>query len=405
MKVLRKRVLSHVIDFLNKAQLAGLLKADSRFLVSVSGGRDSMFCLWLMNELALNFKFNLEVIHFNHGTRSTKEHGKDLELISKFCQKNKIKLIAKSRSLDEWKTEGNFEFQARQWRYNHFEKLQNKYNAIILGHHIDDSLEWSLLSQFKGGSLENTLGIPLKRGKYVRPLMCFTRKQITRLSNKFKIDFHEDSTNSNDRFERNYLRSEIIPKLEERYGNIQRNYVLQKNLLASRLNLSIFENSLKLKSLNVNQYIKRAPFESLMICEQALVDLTDEQLKDLVNKVLIQSHKEGRSKSRKELDKMLKAWRAGKQGPWSLSGNVRVYSVKKNLWFLDKDINLDNYNTSQIPVGFNHETYLPNNGWKKTEITFEISKKKGMRKHPFLQPILDDFHGRNLCVEPIVTHT
>ncbi|MCP4913247.1 MAG: tRNA lysidine(34) synthetase TilS [Oligoflexia bacterium] len=405
MKVLRKRVLTHVIDFLNKAQLEDLFGSKKSLLVSVSGGRDSMFCLWLMNEIAKEIgETRIDILHFNHGTRATKEHENDLNLIKKFCKKNNLNLIIKERNAKDWTGQSNFESQARTWRYEHYRMLSSQYHAIILGHHIDDSLEWSLLSQLKGGAIDNTLGIPMKRGKFVRPLMCFTRRQITYLVKAFRIPFNEDITNGNDRFERNYLRKEILPKLEKRYGNIQRNYVLQKNLLCSKLGLSIFEKRISQDHSLYNHYIKRAPFNSLMISEQALNHLKDEQLKELINKVLIQSHSSGRSKSRKELDKLLKAWRAGKQGPWSLSENINVYSLKRNLWFLSKNINLENYSASQIPCGFNSESYLPNNGWQKTEITFKISKKKGMKRHPFLQPILDDFLRQNLCVEPIVTH-
>ena len=78
----------------------------------------------------------------------------------------------------------NFELKARLERYKIFSKYQD--SLIVLGHHIDDSFEWSLMQKMKSSRLESTIGIPLYNKNYIRPLMCVTKKQIRRYAKILK---------------------------------------------------------------------------------------------------------------------------------------------------------------------------------------------------------------------------
>ena len=113
--------------------------ADSRLVLALSGGLDSMVLCHLLLELQLPF----QILHVNYGLRGA-ESNADQALVAAFCQKHQIKLEVLEVSLKEQLTSNklNLQAEARKIRYDFFKKIQNENpkSLICTAHHADDQI-------------------------------------------------------------------------------------------------------------------------------------------------------------------------------------------------------------------------------------------------------------------------
>lgn len=201
-------MLNYINTFITK------LNIPKKVVIGVSGGVDSMCLLYAMDQLG----FDIIAIHVNHNTRN--QNKEEQQLVTDFCKKLNVPL----KFFEYNHVAGNFEMEARKFRYNIFNK-ENR--TILTAHHIDDSFEWHLMQKFKSSG--ETLGIPVKNNNIIRPFMCLTKQHIYKFAKIYKIPFLEDSSNSDISYERNFVRNEIIPKIKEKYPNYLEKYVHQMN--------------------------------------------------------------------------------------------------------------------------------------------------------------------------------
>jgi len=195
-----------------------LINSGDRILVSVSGGPDSVALLSILQELKDEFQWNLEVAHINHKLRG-KESDKDLEFVKKLTAKYGLqfhsttvntKRFAKDKKL-------SLEDAARQIRYNFFEKTAQKIKAdkIALGHTQNDQAETILMRLFRGAGTLGLSGIPIKRGKFVRPLLEVSREEILKYLKQNKLSYRIDKSNLTAQFLRNRIRAKLLPWLKK----------------------------------------------------------------------------------------------------------------------------------------------------------------------------------------------
>lgn len=195
-----------------------LLKTGDKTLVSVSGGPDSVALLSILHELKDEFQWNLEVAHINHKLRG-KESDKDLEFVRKLADKNGLqfhsshvntKKFAKDKKL-------SLEDAARQIRYNFLEKTTQKIKAdkIALGHTQNDQAETVLMRLFRGSGTLGLSGIPIRRGKFVRPLLEVSREEVLKYLKQNKLSYRIDKSNLTAQFLRNRIRAKFLPWLKK----------------------------------------------------------------------------------------------------------------------------------------------------------------------------------------------
>ncbi len=188
----------------------------SKFVLAVSGGVDSMVMLDLFKK-----EFdpdNLVVAHLDHMIREDSKG--DLEVIKRYCIQNQIKFV--NESIDVKKFPGNIEANARQIRYNFLEKVRRDYscNWIVTAHHIDDQAETIFMSTMKGAFVSGMSGIDfmdLDR-KLIRPMLFASKSDLQNYSKVRGISFVLDSTNDDLSYDRNFLRKDIFPRLDERFS-------------------------------------------------------------------------------------------------------------------------------------------------------------------------------------------
>jgi tRNA(Ile)-lysidine synthase len=93
-----------------------------------------------------------------------------------------------------------------------------RYDAL----HGDEQLETVLLQWLRGGGLRALAGMPAvgrfaDRGWHARPLLGFTRAELQDWAMSQRLEWLEDPSNLDPRFDRNYLRLEVLPALRRRW--------------------------------------------------------------------------------------------------------------------------------------------------------------------------------------------
>ena len=203
---------------------AYLNKKTKYYYVALSGGADSLVLLNELKKLQKENNFNLIAIHINHNVQ--KDSTKWETICENFCKKNEIKFI--SHTL-KWKknTSSNLEKKLRDERYRFFEKILGKNSILFMGHHLDDVIETFFLRALRGSGIEGLSSIPKERalgkGILVRPFLNFPKSEILARAKKDKLKFINDPSNKDISFDRNYLRNNVLPKIEKRWPSYRKN--------------------------------------------------------------------------------------------------------------------------------------------------------------------------------------
>jgi tRNA(Ile)-lysidine synthase len=203
-----------------------------KYLLAVSGGVDSMVLTELFSDLKLNF----EIAHCNFKLRN-QESDNDQQFIEEFARQSGIKLHLKICDLSDYKN--NIQIAAREQRYQWFEELKNQFqfDYIVTAHHLNDSIETFFINLLRSTGLKGLLGIQDHKN-IIRPLQKFTRDEILAYAREKNIAWREDSSNQSDKYLRNFIRHQIIPKMEERTTDFYQNFrktltFLQQNQLVT----------------------------------------------------------------------------------------------------------------------------------------------------------------------------
>ena len=203
-----------------------------RYLIAVSGGRDSVSLLhWLVQ---LGYR-KLIVCHLNHQLRgqSSRADARFVEKVAAEYQADFEIGLANVQALAK-KQRISIETAAREARYAFFAETARRRNCrtIFVAHHADDLVETFLINLFRGAgsaglsAMQETSIRRIDRLELtiVRPFLRFWRKDIDEYVGEHGLKFREDATNKNLRPLRNRIRHRIIPYLEKTVGrNIRRN--------------------------------------------------------------------------------------------------------------------------------------------------------------------------------------
>lgn len=186
---------------------------EKKLLLAISGGIDSMVLASLLKQL----NFDVSLAHCNFKLRG-EESDVDQNFISNFASENSLKLYVTSFDTNSFAQDNKVSIQvaARQLRYIWFHQLleENQLDYILTAHHLDDNLETFLINFTRGTGLEGLTGIPVQNDKVIRPLLNFSREEITIFASENSIEWREDSSNSSDKYLRNKLRHDIVPILK-----------------------------------------------------------------------------------------------------------------------------------------------------------------------------------------------
>ena len=233
------------IDKIFKNKLKSL--KQSKFLIALSGGVDSMVLADLFNKNKLDFS----IAHCNFKLRS-KESDDDEDFVLNWCAKNKIQSYISRFNTTNYCKKNKIGVQegARNLRYDWFYKLKDLYNFdyIVTAHHLDDQIETYLINSMRGSGLNGLVGIPEKQNNLFRPLLEILKDQILEYAKSNKIDFREDSSNLKNDYYRNMIRNSILPEFKRFDDNVMLKFQTTiNNLKSTKIFADITLNEIKSK--------------------------------------------------------------------------------------------------------------------------------------------------------------
>lgn len=206
----------------------GLLITGDTVLVACSGGADSVALLSVVKELASEFGISVRAAHLNHQLRGS-ESDADQAHVEGLCRNLGIPLDCENLDLHQFQAQGNLENAGRRARYDSLARIALPFGAVVAtGHTLNDQAETFLMKLFRGAGPGGLSGIAVQRihhdrtnhrkAKVIRPLLGCTRSEVLEYLGERGLEFRTDRTNRDTRFDRNWIRHELIPLLERRFN-------------------------------------------------------------------------------------------------------------------------------------------------------------------------------------------
>ena len=206
-----------------------MIKPGETIGVAVSGGVDSMSLLHFLHSNKEFLDCQVVAITVDHMLRGENSLG-DTMFVKNWCRENGIfchKFSVDAGRIAKEKNIG-LEQAAREARYGVFDNLiaENVVDKIALAHHLADQAETILLHILRGAGLNGACGMEYIRDEvYIRPFLNVSKDDIVRYASRNYIEYVEDETNVESKFNRNYLRNVILPQLKQRWEGVEHNLV------------------------------------------------------------------------------------------------------------------------------------------------------------------------------------
>lgn len=197
-------------QFRKQLDLLVPLAEQSKFLLAVSGGKDSTALTQLFAACRLNF----EIAHCNFHLRGNDSDEDEIfvaHLAENFGKKLHVKHFDTFAAQKE--RGGSIEMVARQLRYDWFDELSPQFDFIVTAHSANDNAETLLLNLCRGTGLKGLTGIPPKNGKIIRPLLAFSSQEILQYLENQNLTYRTDHTNFSNEYQRNKVRLSVLPEL------------------------------------------------------------------------------------------------------------------------------------------------------------------------------------------------
>lgn len=199
-----KKHIAHQFPFLGNKKL----------LLATSGGLDSMVMAHLFHQL----DYTIALAHCNFQLRGLESFG-DQKFVQEYADANDIPVFITQFDTQAFANDYKLSTQvaARDLRYNWFYELleTEDFDYVLTAHHADDNIETFLINLSRGTGLDGLTGIPAENGSVIRPLLLFSREEITNYAKENKIEWREDSSNASNKYVRNKIRHDLVPLLKE----------------------------------------------------------------------------------------------------------------------------------------------------------------------------------------------
>ena len=208
-----------------------LIEDNDRVVCGISGGRDSMVMLDLLLKLKEELNFQIIVAHFNHMVRGN-EAFYDENFVKEFCEGRNIEFHYQRKNMDEYSIKYGLskEDRGRRLRYGFFYSLNP--DKIAVAHNSDDQVETVLMRIINGTGIKGLSGIQYRNGIVIRPILDFSRNEITQYTKINNIPYVDDKTNFENDYLRNKIRNDLIPKIEEEFNENFKESILRLSNIA-----------------------------------------------------------------------------------------------------------------------------------------------------------------------------
>jgi tRNA(Ile)-lysidine synthase len=198
----------------------GMFGYGMRIVVGVSGGADSVGLLQVLRDLAPEYDLQLHVVHLNHMLRP--EAADDAAFVRQLAHRLGLPVTTGCARIGAiaGRLRTGIEDAGRLARYRLFEQVADRIGAqrIAVGHHAGDQVETVLFNIMRGTGPGGLAGIPPRRGRVVRPLLCASREEIEAYCRVAGLEWRTDASNLSPEFLRNRIRHRLLPLLQKEYN-------------------------------------------------------------------------------------------------------------------------------------------------------------------------------------------
>jgi tRNA(Ile)-lysidine synthase len=205
-------------DFAERVQRALVTHAmappGTHVVVAVSGGADSVVLLHLLQRFSGPLGFSLSAVHINHHLRG-EESERDERYVRTLAGSLGVELAVFDEPVST--ATGNLEETAREARRRVYYRLlaERTGTRVALGHTRSDQAETVLFRTLRGTGLKGLSGMQwVTSDGLIRPLLGVSRQNVRQWATAKGLQWREDSSNLEIRFRRNFLRNELLPRIE-----------------------------------------------------------------------------------------------------------------------------------------------------------------------------------------------
>ena len=252
-------------------------------VVGCSAGPDSMALVDMLLKVREKYSLSLIVAHVNHNLR--KQSVQEEEYLRNYCEKHHI--MFEGMVITEY-GDDNFHNEARNIRYDFFEKVVYKYHAqyLMTAHHGDDLVETILMRITRGSNLNGYSGfkkvVDMEGYQIVRPLLVYTKQELEEYDKINHVMYYIDSSNAKDKYTRNRYRKYVLPFLKEEDPNVHLKYLKFSTVLNEANQFIEHERDKALKKVIHNDSLEIEEFKKLdlFIQKEVLYYMMNEYYQD-----------------------------------------------------------------------------------------------------------------------------
>ncbi|WP_120513942.1 tRNA lysidine(34) synthetase TilS [Photobacterium salinisoli] len=229
--------------------LLRLCPQPSQLVLALSGGLDSRVLLHLLGRFIQKYPhYQALAVHVHHGLSPNAEHW--LAKCEAWAKQDAVTLHCERVSVQSG-SRISLEQAAREARYGALARYVQSQEYLLTAQHADDQLETVLLALKRGSGPAGLAAMPevkpFANGLHIRPLLDVSRAELQAYAHEHHLDWVDDESNQDRRFDRNFLRLDIVPALTSRWPGLRQAVArsaalcgeqqsLLESLLADKLN-------------------------------------------------------------------------------------------------------------------------------------------------------------------------
>jgi tRNA(Ile)-lysidine synthase len=275
-------------SFFDPHTVAQSIPAATQYVFALSGGLDSIVLLNALLAPLIARGASCKAVHVHHGLS---EHADNWAAHCRFsCDRLSVPVYVEYVRV-EASGEG-LEAAARKHRYAALQRHASADSVILLGHHLDDQIETTLMRILKDSNVTLLAGMPQQRSislgvmgsaKIFRPFIHTPRLALEHYAQANQLDWVEDESNSDLAIMRNNVRHCIRPRLNCLDSTIDQQLII----LGERASqLSVFQKNLYQQ---VRPYLLDEKYaSSAALSVQALKGLADSSVAFVLREWLIE---------------------------------------------------------------------------------------------------------------------
>ena len=187
------------------------LDTSKNYVVALSGGVDSA----VLATVVAKQTPNLRSIFVRHNQK----HSKELEEVANKIANN---LKINHKALDSNLEENSSETKMRDARYEILYDELDDNEILLTGHTLSDKVETFFINLLRGTRVRGLKSIPKMTQRLKRPLLGISKDSLINYAKENNIEYLDDVTNFDNKIIRNWIRNELIPKVDEKFpGDIE----------------------------------------------------------------------------------------------------------------------------------------------------------------------------------------